>query len=296
MAARQRPARAGSTTSARRSPGRLAGGLLLAAFGRARPKAFESHGLASDLVFFNNTNDVINAFLRGDAEVAAIGSGGVFALEAASPGRVRFIYGQENKSYSLIVPAGSQVAKIEDLRGKRIVTWPSPTPKAFLKLILDPRIGKQGYSLTQVDQHFLLQALAHGDVDALFIQDIYAWQAVNSGKGRFLSVLPLEEYVAKPFFNGGGVIQSKTASIDPGLARSIREVLDDSVRFIREHEPEARLARAASGGVAGCRSTCGDRSIRDGRRNRLARAQKVADLMREQGMFDSRVNAKGMLP
>ena len=116
-------------------------------------KLFESHGLASDLVFFNNTNDVINAFLRGDAEVAAIGSGGVFALEAASPGRVRLIYGQENKSYSLIVPAGSQVAKIEDLRGKRIVTWPSPTPKAFLKLILDPRIGKQGYSLTQVDQH-----------------------------------------------------------------------------------------------------------------------------------------------
>ncbi len=213
-------------------------------------KLFESHGLASDLVFFNNTNDVINAFLRGDAEVAAIGSGGVFALEAASPGRVRLIYGQENKSYSLIVPAGSQVAKIEDLRGKRIVTWPSPTPKAFLKLILDPRIGKQGYSLTQVDQRFLLQALARGDVDALFIQDIYAWQAVNSGKGRFLSVLPLEEYVAKPFFNGGGVIQSKTASIDPGLARSIREVLDDSVRFIREHEPEARSSLERHLGVS----------------------------------------------
>ena len=121
-------------------------------------KLFESHGLASDLIFFNNTNDVINAFLRGDAEVAAIGSGGVFALEAASPGRVRLIYGQENKSYSLIVPAGSQVSKLQDLQGKRIVTWPSPTPKVFLKLILEPRIGKEGYSLTQVDQRFLLQA------------------------------------------------------------------------------------------------------------------------------------------
>jgi ABC-type nitrate/sulfonate/bicarbonate transport system substrate-binding protein len=164
-------------------------------------------------------------------------------------------------------------------------------------LILEPWVGKEGYSLTQVDQRFLLQALARGDADALFIQDIFAWQAVNSGKGRFLSVVPLEEYVAKPFFNGGGVIQSKTGSSDPDLARSIREVLDDSVRFIREREPEARESLVRHLGVS--QETAQHAAI-----DRFVTveeidwpgAQKVADLMREHGVLDRPVKAKGMLP
>ena len=95
----------------------------------------------------------------------------------------------------------------------------------------------------------------------------------------------------------GGVIQSKTGSTDPDLAKSIREVLDDSVRFIREHEPEARGSLERHLGVSPdvAQHAAIDRFVTVEEID-WPGAQKVADLMREQGMFNTRVKAKGMLP
>src|SRR5205809_336905 len=41
---------------------------------------FSKYGLRSELILFNNNNDMMNVLLHGDAEVSGLGSGGAFSL------------------------------------------------------------------------------------------------------------------------------------------------------------------------------------------------------------------------
>jgi ABC-type nitrate/sulfonate/bicarbonate transport system substrate-binding protein len=210
---------------------------------------FERYGLKSEIVLFNNNNDMMNALLHGDVDLSGLGSGGSFSLEAQSPGRVRFVYGQNNRSYSFIVPKDSRIEKLEDLRGKKIGTWPSPTPRVCLHLILDGRIGKDGFEIVPVEFRFLNQAMKRGDVDALFNTDVFTQQAIQSGEARYLSKVPLEEYVRQPFFNGGGLITRDLERRKPQIYHTILQVVEDAVQFIRDHEEEARSSLVKHIGV-----------------------------------------------
>ncbi len=211
---------------------------------------FEQHGLKSELVLFNNNNDMMNALLHGDVDLSGLGSGGAFSLEAQSQGRVRFVYGQNNRSYSFIVPKDSGIEKLEDLRGKKIGTWPSPTPRVCLHLMLDGRIGKDNFEIVPVEFRFLNLAMKRGDVDALFNTDVFTQQAIQSGEAKYLSKVPLEEYVRKPFFNGGGLVIRDLEQRKPRIYTAILQVVEEAVQFIKDHEAEARRSLVKHVGVS----------------------------------------------
>jgi ABC-type nitrate/sulfonate/bicarbonate transport system substrate-binding protein len=84
-------------------------------------------GYTSKVEIFAKNTDMMDAFLEGNLEFTAQSSGTMFPLESRHPNRFRFIYGQNNKSYSFIVPTNSEIKSLKDLKGKRVVTWPSPT-------------------------------------------------------------------------------------------------------------------------------------------------------------------------
>jgi ABC-type nitrate/sulfonate/bicarbonate transport system substrate-binding protein len=256
---------------------------------------FEKRGLKSDLLFFNSNNDMMNAFLHGEADISALGSGGAFSLEAASPGRIRFIYGQTSASYSLLVPASSRVANLEDLKGKRVGTWPSPTSRALLQLILEPRIGKGSFEVVPTDFRFLNQVMKRGDVAALFDTDIYTQQAIDSGEARYLSRNPVEEYVLSPFFNGGGLVAKDLQQKNPKLMSEILDVLDQAIIFIKEHELEARMSLVTYIGIS-------EKIARQAPIDKflvlkdvdIANAQKVADIFSDQGVVVKKIEVRGM--
>jgi ABC-type nitrate/sulfonate/bicarbonate transport system substrate-binding protein len=203
-------------------------------------KLFERHGFRSTIESFNSNTDMINSLIKGDTDVSALGSGGAFPLEAISPGKVRFVYGQNSSSYSLVVPKSSPIQNIEDLRGKRIGTWQSPTPRAFLHLILDSRIGPKAFEINPVDFKYLNQNLKSGAVDALLNTDVYTQAAIESGEARYLSRNPMEEFVLKPFFNGGGLVLRDIAQRKPDIARVVDAVMSEAVTYIQLHEADAR--------------------------------------------------------
>jgi ABC-type nitrate/sulfonate/bicarbonate transport system substrate-binding protein len=202
---------------------------------------FERFGLRSELDLFDDNVSMLNALIRKDADVSALGSGGAFPLEAASGGQFRFVYGQNSASYSLLVPPGSSIRSLDDLRGKKIGTWKSPTPRAFLHLVLDGRIGGAEFQIETIDFNYLNTYLRKGSVDALFNTDVYTEQAIRSGDARYLYQNPMEELVLKPFFNGGGLIRRDLEEREPEKYRAVISVMTEAVTFIQEHERDARL-------------------------------------------------------
>lgn len=256
---------------------------------------FEKYGLKSDLILYNNNNDMMNAVLHGDADLAGLGSGGAFPLEIASPGRVRFVYGQNNRSYSFIVPGNSSITKLEDLRGKKIGTWPSPTPQALLHLMLDQKLGKDGFEIVPFEFRFLNQALKKGEVDALFDTDVFTQQAIDLDGNKFLSKIPVEEYVLKPFFNGGGLVQRDLEARRPEIYRAIMNVMKDAVAFIQTHEAEARHSLVIHIGVTEevARKAPIDQFIQLEAVD-LSNAQRVADLFFEQKVLTKKVDVSPM--
>ena len=162
---------------------------------------------------------------------------------------MRFIYSQNNQSYSLIVPKKSPITSLEDLKGKKIGTWPSPTPQVFLHLILDPVVGENGFTIIPIEFRFMNQTLRRGDVDALFDTDVFTEQAIESGQVRYLSRVPMEQFVMKPFFNGGGLILRDLKNRRPEVYSVVMTVLPRAVRYIQEHEQEARKSLVKHVGV-----------------------------------------------
>lgn len=201
---------------------------------------FAKRGLESEILMLTSTGEATNAFLNGDAEVSALGAGGLFFLDEKSRGRVKLIYVQYNRSYALIVPNQSPIAKLEDLRGKRIGVWPSPTPEIYLRLILDTRIGVGNFTAVPIDSRFLHQTMMRGDVDAIFAADVHARNSIATGQARFLSEFPLEEYVQKPFFHGGGLLRAEFIQQNPDTAKAVQEAVSESVAFIRTNPEQAR--------------------------------------------------------
>ncbi|MGA2770716.1 MAG: ABC transporter substrate-binding protein [Bryobacteraceae bacterium] len=252
---------------------------------------FEKHGYKPSLVIFNNNNDMINALLRGDAEVSALGSGGAFALEATSPGRLRLIYGQNGQSYSLLVPRDSKVTSLNDLKGKRIGTWQSPTPKVLLHLILDSRIGSDGFTIMPTEFRFLNQLLRRGDADALFNTDVLTQQALESGDVRILSRNPLEEYIMNPFFNGGGLVLRSLEPRDPKMYQAIIVTMREAIDLISTRPKEVRLSLVTHIGVTQSVAANApiDQFVQIEEINR-AKAQAVADLFYENRILTNQID------
>jgi ABC-type nitrate/sulfonate/bicarbonate transport system substrate-binding protein len=259
-------------------------------------KLFEKYGYSSELTLFNNNNDMMNALLHGDADVSALGSGGAFALEAQSPGRVRFVYGQNNRSYSLLVPTNSRISSLGGLKGKRIGTWPSPTPPVLLHLLLDKPTGSQ-FEIVPIEFRFMNQALKRGEVDALFNTDVFTQQAVESSAAQFLSKFPLEEYVMKPFFNGGGLVLGDLEAQRPGMSKAINGALEDAVKMINDQPSVIQRALIKNLGVSPSVASAApvDEFILV-RNVDITKAQAVADIFRKSGVLSKAIDVGHMFP
>lgn len=201
---------------------------------------FAARGLSSEILMLNSTSEATNAFLSGNAELSALGSGGLFFLDEQSRGRVKLMYVQFNRSYALLVPKDSPIQILEDLKSKRIGVWPSPTPEIFLRMILEPRLGAHPATVVPIESRFLHQALVRGEVDAIFAADVHARTSLNTGATRFLAEFPMEQFVHKPFFHGGGLLRTDYIARHPDAARRIQAALNDAIAFIASNEPQAR--------------------------------------------------------
>lgn len=258
---------------------------------------FAAHGLSSEILMLNSTSEATNAFLSGNAELSALGSGGLLFLDEQSRGRVKLMYVQFNRSYALLVPKDSAIRSVDDLRNKRIGVWPSPTPEIFLRMILEPRLGVNAATVVPIESRFLHQALVRGEIDAIFAADVHARTSLNTGTTRYLSEFPMEEFVQKPFFHGGGLLRTDYIAQHPDAARRIQAALEDAIAFIATHESQAResIVRHVKVDRDVAMTTAIDRfeTVND---TNLALGQQVADRLTTLGILKERTDIDSLRP
>jgi len=201
---------------------------------------FEQNGFNAEVVIFNNNSDMLNAFLRGDVDTTAQSGGSLFPLEATSPGKFKFIYGQNNLSYSFVVRNDSSIKSLNDLKGKRIGTWPSPTAKVFVKLVLKKYFDPREVEIVPLDFKLLNQALEQKQVDAVFNTDIFTETGIQNGISKYLVKYPMRDEVINPTFNGGGIVSSELIKSNPQKAERIKKSFEQAIEYIRQNPEEAR--------------------------------------------------------
>jgi len=201
---------------------------------------FEQNGFNAEVVIFNNNSDMLNAFLRGDVDTTAQSGGSLFPLEATSPGKFKFIYGQNNLSYSFVVRNDSSIKSLNDLKGKRIGTWPSPTARVFVKLVLKKYFDPREVEIVPLDFKLLNQALEQKQVDAVFNTDIFTETGIQNGISKYLVKYPMRDEVINPTFNGGGIVSSELIKSNPQKAERIKKSFEQAIEYIRQNPEEAR--------------------------------------------------------
>lgn len=210
---------------------------------------FDRRGVAVELVRFAQSPDIAVALQNGDVKFgASVAFAVILSNESRDPGKLKvFIVDSENeKDYlsSFVALPASGITKLEDLRGKKIGSFPGPQAMTFCKLVLqsaglDP---EKDVTLVELQSASHLSALESKTVDALFTYEPIATQAVlDLGAVKFLPAA-VESRVISPWQAGVWVLTSDFQREHPEEAAAIVSALYDAIDFIRKDPTAAKGA------------------------------------------------------
>jgi NitT/TauT family transport system substrate-binding protein len=207
---------------------------------------FERHGLEVEGVPFESTNQMVQAVARGEIDATAGSSTEPIVLvEQNTPGLMKIyltvIVDKQHPFYSLLVRVDSPIKTLADLKNTRIGTLPGSTSQSWLEAILSHFLDpKHDVVILQIEQRLQLQALASGQVDAIYTADPTVTLAEVSKIGRVLMKGPEHDYILGVMPAGGSVVSQRLIDTNPRAVRNLIAAMDDAVDFMRIHENETR--------------------------------------------------------
>lgn len=207
---------------------------------------FQKLGVEVIAVKAANSTEAINAMLAGQVDASIENTySALFAVEANSPGTIRLFLpcSETREQYvsHLLVSMGSNISRVEQLKGKRIGTYSGSTQLLTLKLFvrkhmkLDP---ERDVKIIQVDPSMQVQALAAGQFDALFTVEPFAAIALSKGIAR--SLVPYARgFIIDPFPAGASSTRSQIIIGNREALRKAYEAMAYAAEFIDKHHKEA---------------------------------------------------------
>lgn len=264
---------------------------------------FEKEGLEVEAIRFSSSKEAMDALLTGkiDAE-GTIGLSTLFAIESASPGQIKFFLPcvETNDKFAnyLLVKKGSNISRIEDLKGRKIGTYSGTTQLLYLRLLLkelgiDP---KKDVTIIQVSPQLEIEAFGTGQFDALFTIEPAATIAMEKGIGDPLIKNPRGKYIISPFPAGAFPLATKFLHESPGKAKRIYKAIDRAVDFIKTNEDEAKRIVPKYTGLEDTIAQKGGLYVwwkmKDTRTEPM---QKLADILYENKEISAKVNVGKMI-
>jgi NitT/TauT family transport system substrate-binding protein len=249
-------------------------------------------GLAITIIRAADSSEALNALLAGKADVSIENTySALFAIEANSPGTIKLFLpcSETRQKYvsHVLVPKGSTLKSVTELKGKRIGTYTGATQLITLRLFVKQYLNAdpdRDVTIVQVAPPLQVQALAAGQYDALFTIEPFACAAL--AKGVATDLLPYARgKILDPFPAGACSVR---ASVITSKKAALSQLYDAMVRgadYIDRNPAEARdiLAKWTgldsesakySGGYEYHSFAAFDKGRRDG-------VQKLADLYTE---------------
>lgn len=200
---------------------------------------FSEQGLDVELVKFETSNQVIDALVRGDIEVEAGASSFVTVTASQTePEAIKvFMVNSftKNKSISsLIVSKGSFITSIQELKGKKIGSFPGSTMKAYTQLFLEENGAfDESTQIIELAPSLQLQALSSGSIDALLTLEPIPTIGEFSEVSDTLISAPIESDVLTPWVAGTFSFNSDFSKSNE--AQEIEKAFSKAVDFMREN-------------------------------------------------------------
>jgi ABC-type nitrate/sulfonate/bicarbonate transport system substrate-binding protein len=215
---------------------------------------YEEEGLQVDALDIPTSNALAEQVVSGEIN-AAIELAVVPLLDqlVSRPGNALIfstsIITAENGFDGLLVKPGSYINKPEELAGKRVGVFPGTTAEVTLQTLFQQMYPDRELPVSiRINPADQLQALANGDIDALFAYEPERTEGiVKYGFEQISTSLYALQYNESPI--GVGAVNSDWARKNPEAAERFYAAIDRAVFFIRQKPLQARRILAAATGI-----------------------------------------------
>jgi len=208
---------------------------------------FAEEGLEVELVPFQSGTAIIDALVAGriDANCMSAITGHWFAAQnAPDKFKIFLVYAagsNVDNTMVVVVKEDSPLQGLQDLKGKKVGTFPGATSVALAKAIIRTQMDPEKVIFTEIPPPNLIPVLAAGQIDAYFSPEPFGMLAVSSGIGRYLQKSPCTLLGLKKGIVGGAFSFSATFLQErPELAKKVKAAIEKGVDYIKANEQESR--------------------------------------------------------
>ncbi len=215
---------------------------------------YEAEGLQVEAQRINTSNALAEQVVSGDIDIA-IELAVVPLLDqlVSRPGNALIfstsIITAENGFDGVLVKPGSHISSLKALAGKRVGVFPGTTAEATLTTLFQQLFpGLELPVSIQINPANQLQALADGDIDALFAYEPELTEGiVKHGFEQISTSLYALQYNESPI--GVGAVNTDWVRDNPDAAARFYAAIDRAVFFIRQKPLQARNILAAAANI-----------------------------------------------
>lgn len=208
---------------------------------------FEKYNLDVTVHEAQSPNHVMEAIVAGNLDGAGILAFPLlFAAQEKYPGEFKiFATTDETKEgyvASLIVSETSDIASIEDLKGKKIGVYTGIVQVLFLKSIIagmgfDP---EKDVEIIQIAPRLQLQGLESGQYEVLSTVEPFPTIAKSKNIGKVFLENPRVKYIQDPFPSVATPLSTDFIEENPETAKAFLLAYRDAVSFIQQHPEQAK--------------------------------------------------------
>ena len=215
---------------------------------------YEAEGLQVEALRINTSNALAEQVVLGDIDIA-IELAVVPLLDQLvnRPGNALIfsssIITAENGFDGMLVKPGSNIRSLEKLAGVKVGVFPGTTAEVTLQTLFQKIYpGRELPVSLQIKPADQLQALADGDIDALFAYEPELTEGiVKYGFEQISTSLYALQYDESPI--GVGAVNAAWARNNPEAAKRFYAAIDRAVFFIRQRPLQARKILAEAAGI-----------------------------------------------
>lgn len=205
---------------------------------------FKDAGLDVEVIDFQAPNQIIDSIMNGQVDMTspsgALGITGI--ANAKNPGKLK-VYAVSggtsgNTGANLIVPVGSKLSSVNELRGKKLgilagtIQWRTITREILEKNGLDM---DKDVTIVELVPPVQVQALSSGQVDALLALEPIPTVAVGKGLAKILIADPTVTYIADPSWLGAGIVNAEFARKNPQTTKVVIATIERAMDEIKNN-------------------------------------------------------------
>lgn len=207
---------------------------------------FTEEGIEVEAIKYVTADQLTNALLAENIDITANTSMSTFmsTFEEAPDFAMIYmvsIHDPENYLDALLVKKGSGIKHAKDLKGKKIGMFPGSTNVIYLSIALSNFLDPQKeVQMVQLPPQTHIEALASGQVDALYTLEPLVTVAIDSEIGEMLIQGSNSTYIINPFPGGTYIVSKKFHEQNPQIAQKVIDAIYKGVEFVRKSKEEAR--------------------------------------------------------